>query len=104
VASCQDKVSFKEFFTKDDEETDEAHASYYSVGHKKRENGFYVDSVYSFYLPSNNKKSIRIYNEHGILNGKVLLFHENGKLKSEGIYKNGLSIGIHTNWYADETS
>lgn len=60
VALCQDKVAVKVFFTKDDEETDETFANYYSVGNKIGEKGFWVDTVYSFYLPSNNNESLRL--------------------------------------------
>jgi TonB family protein len=103
-AFCQDTLEFKTFFTKDDEETDEAHAHYYSTGKRVGGKGIYIDTVYSYYVPSNVVKAVKVYNEKGVLNGKVSFFHENGKLKQEGFYDAGRRTGTQTNWYADGKS
>lgn len=105
IATAQ--ITVKEFYTKDDNRTDAEHAFYYRVGEKglvkrgeigsKWFDTVYVDSVKTFYVSTNTIRSRSFY-EDGIQEGPYKFYHENGRLKEEGVSSGVLKIGTVKYW------
>lgn len=97
----------KEFFTERDEKTDVTSAHYYLAGKKKifirgiDTVESYVDTVLSYYTKDNGRKSKKVYNQEGFLQGQYSEFYENGKLKEKGSYFRDRKIGYIIRWYPD---
>jgi len=104
----QDRIAVKEFFTKDDLKTDENNAFYYKTGTRTKSVvngveiiGSFIDTVKSFYTPSNVQMKIEVYNQDGQLDGRYLRFHENGKLKERGNFREGLRVGYFVSYSSE---
>jgi len=65
----------------------------YLKGEKKPYTG-----KYSKYY-ENGKVKTNIFYKDGILEGKAIMWHKNGQKKQEGSYKNGLQEGKLTTWF-----
>jgi TonB family protein len=108
VTLGQDRVTVKEFFTKDDLKTDESNAFYYKTGIRIKSLvnefeviGSFIDTVKSFYTPSNVQMKVEVYNQDGQLNGRYLRFNENGKLKERGNFREGMRVGYFVSYSSE---
>ncbi len=108
VTLCQNFSYFKEVkeFFDNDGLADDAEATYYLIGKRTIEisNAIesldsYIDTVYTFYLPSNARRSIEVHNLSGKLHGRFITFHKSGTLKEKGNYSDGKRVGYFTSWY-----
>lgn len=103
-AYAQELTPAKYFYTNDGEQADEARANYYSIrkrGMMDSVSRQFIDTVLSFYLPSNAKKSKVLLNQNNILHGNYVHYHENGEIKEIGNYVDGKYQGQTRRWYAN---
>lgn len=104
-ASTKAQLIVKEFYTRDGKLTDEKSSHYYQVGEKAileelgvRRDTSFVDTVKTFYTANHKIRSKEFY-LNGYKEGLFAYFHENGKYKDRGTYKQGKRIGYLSSWY-----
>ena len=72
----------KEYFDRQGEKCSPESSYYYSLG-KKNRNGFFYDTLKSFYSRSNHIKAIELRDQFGNRMGLCTAFYENGNLQSK---------------------
>jgi TonB family protein len=96
----------KEFFTKDNRGTKAKDSFYYRVGKKilmekgekdKWLDTVFIDTVKTFYTSTNAIRSRSFYS-NGYQEGSYNFYHENGRLKEKGTYKESRKVGYVVQW------
>jgi TonB family protein len=85
----------RKFYDGDDRRVEESRSVYFKDDKETRDG----DTVRSFYTVTGRPRSVEVVNKHGVRNGSMLMYHENGAVKAKGNYKSGVPTGDIISWY-----